>query len=269
MTRACTSSASGRGARARLAVASVVVNAVLVASPVAGQQADARGSHAIVGAVLDSARRPVLGAEVSLEANGRTIAVVRSRANGRFEFADVPRRTMLMRVRRLGYHPYSEAVPVAYDEAPTELSVVLRAAVVDVAPVVVEERLDRTHGRLQEFYQHKRASRLGIFLERDQIERRDVSFVSDLLRSVRGVQVTSHSGVGNRVRFRGCRPMIWLNGLRVPDAEVDEVAHPADVEAIEVYLSMTGMPPNFVDHVGRCGAVAIWTSDGEHRIPDR
>jgi hypothetical protein len=221
--------------------------------------------YTIVGAVTDSAQRPVLGAEISLEANGRIVAIVRSRANGRFELADVPRSATLVRVRRLGYHPYSEALPVGYGAAATELTLILRAAVVDVAPVVVEERVDRSNGRLREFYEHKRASRLGLFLERDEIARRDVSHTSELLRSMRGVQVISHTGVGNRVRVRGCRPMIWLNGLRVLDAELDEVAHPADIEAIEVYLSIAGMPARFVDHIGKCGAIAIWTSDGEYR----
>jgi hypothetical protein len=233
-----------------------------------GQQSSAPvqvARYTIAGAVTDSARRPVFGAEVSLEAGSRIIAIVRSRANGRFEFADVPRIAMSVRVRRLGYHPYNGVVPIEQGAAPMELSLVLRAAVVDITPVIVEERVDHSQGRLREFYEHKRASRLGLFLERKEIERRAVSYISELLRSMRGVQVTAQGGVGNRVRIRGCRPVVWLNGLRVPDAEVDEVAYPADVEAIEVYLSMAGMPARLVDQTGKCGAVAIWTSDGEQR----
>ena len=222
-------------------------------------------SYTIMGLVTDSAQRPVLGAEVSLEADGRLVARARSRANGRFEFADAPRIATLVRVRRLGYHPYSQTLPVGYDAPVRELTLVLQAAVIDVAPVVVEERVDRTTGRLREFYQHKRASRLGLFLEREDISRRDVSHISELLRSMRGVQVTAHQGVGNRVRVRGCRPTIWLNGLRVMDVEVDEVAHPDDVDAIEIYLSFAGMPARFIDQVDKCGAIAVWTSDGEHR----
>jgi hypothetical protein len=49
------------------------------------------------------------------------------------------------------------------------------------------------------------------------------------------------------------------------DAEVDELAHPADVDGIEIYLSIAGMPPRFIDQSDRCGAIAVWTSDGEHR----
>jgi hypothetical protein len=228
--------------------------------------ATSTGTHAIVGLVTDSSQRPVFGAEVSLEADGRVLARVRSRANGRFEFLDAPQVPTLVRVRRLGYHPYSETLGAAYDPAAVrELTLVLRAAVIDVAPVVVEERVDRTAGRLREFYQHKRASRLGLFIEREDIARRDVSHISELLRSMRGVQVVAHQGVGNRVRVRGCRPTVWLNGLRVMDVEVDEVAHPADVDAIEVYLSIAGMPARFVDQFDKCGAIAVWTSDGEHR----
>ncbi len=256
----------GRGlSRASAGVAAAILSFAALAAN--GQQpASATPSaHTIVGLVTDSAQRPVLGAEVSLEADGRIVARVRSRANGRFEFADAPRVATLVRVRRLGYHPYSQALPVGYDAAVRELTLVLTAAVIDVAPIVVEERVDRATGRLREFYDHKRASRLGLFLEREDISRRDVSHISELLRSMRGVQVTGHQGVGNRVRVRGCRPTIWLNGLRVMDAEVDEVAHPADVDAIEIYLSIAGMPARFIDQAQRCGAIAVWTSDGEHR----
>ena len=222
-------------------------------------------SYTIVGLVMDSAQRPVLGAEISLEARGEVLARVRSHANGRFEFTNVPRLATLVRVRRLGYHPYSETLPLGYDAPIRELTLVLTAAVIDVAPVVVEERVDRAAGRLREFYHHKRANRLGVFLEREDIERREVSQISDLLRTMRGVQITASQAGGNRVRLRGCRPSIWLNGLRVMDVEVDEVAHPADVDAIEIYLSIAGMPARFVDQDERCGAIAVWTSDGEHR----
>jgi hypothetical protein len=235
------------------------------------QQSASASSYTIVGRVTDSAQRPVLGAEVSLELRGEVLARVRSSANGRFEFTNAPRRATLISVRRLGYHPYSETLPVGFDVALRELSLVLRAAVIDVAPVVVEERMDRSSGRLREFYQHKRANPLGVFIEREDIERREVGQISELLRSMRGVQVTASQAGGNRVRLRGCRPTIWLNGLRVMDAEVDDVAHPADIDAIEIYLSIAGMPARFVDPTERCGAVAVWTSDGEDRekIPRR
>lgn len=249
--------------RASATVGLAILN--LTGLSAAAQQPASAPSYTIVGLVTDSAQRPVLGAEVSLEASGEVLARVRSRANGRFEFAHAPRLATLVRVRRLGYHPYSETLPVGYDAPVRELTLVLRAAVIDVAPVVVEERVDRTGGRLREFYQHKRANRLGVFLEREDIARRDVSQISDLMRSMRGVQITASQAGGNRVRLRGCRPTIWLNGLRVMDAEVDDVAHPADIDAIEIYLSIAGMPARFVDPAERCGAVAVWTSDGEHR----
>jgi hypothetical protein len=112
---------------------------------------------------------------------------------------------------------------------------------------------------LTEFYEHKRRGRFGYFFERPEIERRAPTHLSELLRRLRGVHLTPAGPLGNRVRLRGCRPMVWLNGLRVPEAEVDEVAHPDEVAGLEVYVSMTGMPPRFVDLVGKCGAVVIWT----------
>jgi hypothetical protein len=265
---AATRPPSARGRTLLLLVAAV--GAFLTADFARAQQSTSpsqQSIYTIAGAVTDSALRPVYGAEVWLETDSRIIAVVRSRRNGRFEFTNVPRIAMSIRVRRLGYHPFSDAVPLERNAALTELTLVLQAAVIDVAPVVVEERVDYSTGRLREFYEHKRTSRFGQFVEREEIKRRDPTHISDLLRSMRGVEVTSQGGVGNQVRVRGCRPMVWLNGLRMPEAEVDEVAHPTDVEAIEVYVSMTGMPARFLDLVGKCGVVAVWTSDGERRSP--
>jgi hypothetical protein len=129
----------------------------------------------------------------------------------------------------------------------------------DIDGVVVRSSVDDSKGRLTEFYEHKRQSRFGYFFERPEIERRGPAHTSELLRTLRGVHLSPVGTVGNRVLLRGCRPMVWLNGLRVPEAEVDEVAHPDEVDALEVYVSMIGMPARLVDLVGKCGAVVIWT----------
>jgi hypothetical protein len=65
--------------------------------------------------------------------------------------------------------------------------------------------------------------------------------------------------VGNLVRFRNCRPTIWLDGIRLQDAELDEVSSMDDVAAIEIYKSLAGLPQQFIDRTNPCGGILLWT----------
>jgi hypothetical protein len=163
-----------------------------------------------------------------------------------------------VRARRLGYRAQSGPVRLRPDTVPL-LVFVLRVVPTDLDGIVVHGQADDYYGRLTEFYAHKRVSRFGYFFERADIERRNPTHISELLRTMRGVHLSPTGTLGNAVRLRGCRPMVWLNGLRVPDAEVDEVAHPDEVAGLEVYISMAGMPARFVDLVEKCGVIAVWT----------
>jgi hypothetical protein len=216
------------------------------------------GSYVVRGVVTDTAGEPIYGADVLVFVAGDTVHVVRSRADGRFEVGGLRAVPVSVRVRRLGYRAPRALTRLRPDTAPS-LTFILDLLPADLDGVVVHGTVDDSKGRLTEFYEHKRRSRFGYFFERRDIERRGPTHISELLRMLRGVHVAPGGTIGNKVRLRGCRPMVWLNGLRVPDAEVDEVAHPDEVEALEVYISMTGMPAPFVDLVGKCGAVVIWT----------
>jgi hypothetical protein len=237
------------------------VLATVASDPVGAQHRSstrAAGNYSLKGIVTDSAGEPIRGAEVLLSVGGDVAQVVRSRADGRFEFGGLTADPVSVRVRRLGYRTPRSPVRLRPDTA-RSLNFVLQVMPADIDGVVVDGSTDDSKGRLDEFYEHKRQSRLGYFFERAEIERRRPVHVSELLRSLGAVHVAPAGTIGNTVRVRGCRPMVWLNGLRMPDAEVDEVAQPSDVDAVEVYVSMTGMPARLVDLVGKCGAVVIWT----------
>jgi hypothetical protein len=46
--------------------------------------------------------------------------------------------------------------------------------------------------------------------------------------------------------------------LRVPGAELDEIARPSDVAAIEVYPTLGAIPPQFADMPSQCGSIVVW-----------
>jgi hypothetical protein len=237
------------------------ISASIAGNPLAAQPSSstrASPTYAVKGIVTDTAGEPVVGAEVSVTVARDVVLIGRSRLDGRFEVDGLQATPVSVRVRRLGYRSLTPLIRLRPDTAPV-LNFVLQVIPSDIEGVVVRSAVDDLNGRLSEFYERRRQSRFGYFLERADIERRSPAHLSEVLRTLRGVEITAGSSLGNTIRLRGCRPMIWLNGLRVADAELDEVAHPDEVAGLEVYISMAGMPARFVDLVDKCGAVVVWT----------
>jgi hypothetical protein len=62
-----------------------------------------------------------------------------------------------------------------------------------------------------------------------------------------------------------CPVQVFLDGNQatrdVPggDVDIDELASPLDVEAIEVFRGLGSIPPEFLTPEARCGVIAIWT----------
>jgi hypothetical protein len=127
----------------------------------------------------------------------------------------------------------------------------------DMADVIVES----SKNHLEEFYQRKSTNSFGKFFERTDIERRNPQYLSEMVATVSGAVVSS-LGAGNGILLRGCQPMVWVDGMRAPGAELDEVARPSDVAGLEVYPSNAGLPPTYQDRNNRmCGAILVWTKN--------
>jgi outer membrane receptor for ferrienterochelin and colicin len=116
-------------------------------------------------------------------------------------------------------------------------------------------------GRLSEFYERKQ-QRHGFarFVEQAEIRRLAPTNLSDLFRSVPGITIRAASSGGNTIRIRGCQPTVWVDGQRIPGAELDELAKPTDIGGIEFYASSAGIPPRYLDPSNRlCGLILVWT----------
>jgi hypothetical protein len=115
---------------------------------------------------------------------------------------------------------------------------------------------------LSDFYRRRRENSFGRYFTQADIVGANKRVLSEVLRQTAGVTLTPSQRFGYVVRVRGCRdaPMIWLDGMRLPGAELDEVAKPDDVAALEVYRSTAGVPAQFLDRSNRgCGTILIWT----------
>lgn len=116
---------------------------------------------------------------------------------------------------------------------------------------------------LREFHERRRSNTLGHFYTRKEILERQPRFLSEILRTVPGLTIsTSRTGPGFVIRARGCRyaPVVWIDRSRVPATELDEIVRIDEVAAMEVYVSPAGVPAQYTDrsNVG-CGTIIIWS----------
>jgi hypothetical protein len=221
--------------------------------------ADPPATYELTGVISDAAREPVPEAEVTaVDASVKTrIAVTDSR--GRFNLGRFPAGPLSLHVRRLGYEERAIKVEVGADGRPTSVEIVLLAVPAELVSVSVTAN---PQGRLREFYQRRQErAAFARFLDSEDIRRRGPVNASDLFRTVPGVSIKNNPAVGgNAIRIRNCQPMVWLDGLRAPGAELDEVIRPEEIAAIEFYPSSAGTPAQYLERGNRlCGLILVWT----------
>ncbi|MDH5590097.1 MAG: TonB-dependent receptor [Gemmatimonadota bacterium] len=253
MVRRCV----GKPAPAILSVAFLGVIALVLPGKAAALQSAPQG--ALHGRVVDAESRDgVDGAEVSVL--GTSLAAVTDR-RGRFAFPAVPAGSWVVSVARLGYGIRTDTVRVPDGVSVSATLTIstepipLEGLVVDMRSLLLEKR---------GFYDRKRQGFSGLFMDRTTIEDRNPLFVSDLFRSVPGVEIVNDSrlimnqSVNLSGGGRGCEPAVWLDGIRSTLRNYDFLK-PDHIEGIEVY---TGNAPGKYNDL--CGTVVIWT-----RVPVR
>lgn len=216
--------------------------------------------------------RPLAGAEVllpSLQMSARTTA------GGNFAFGRLDEGRHAVVVRSVGFRPVLTHVqlPVPPDSL---LRFVLEPLAPELAPVVITGRAST--GRMSEFEERKATNVGGSFLSRDDLEKREHSRLSDVLRSLRGVRVQRLrngsevvlSSRSTRMDRRGsakeCYYQIYLDGIRVYAPGIEEEAPPdinafapVGLEGIEVYSGSAVTPPKFSGVNAACGTIVLWT----------
>lgn len=222
---------------------------------VAQPQSTAR--HAVDGIVVDKGSAPVPSAELELKRQGDQSRVARSGDDGRFSFPDVLTGPVALTVRRMGYTAKTIHIDVPQAGVVPSVEVELEEIPSDIASVIVES--SKQH--LEEFYGHKAHNNFATFFEKKDIEKRNPLYLSEMVRAVSGANVSS-MGAGNRILLRGCQPMVWVDGMRAPGAELDDVARPGDIAGMEVYPSNAGLGAEYQDRNNRlCGAILVWTKN--------
>jgi len=223
-----------------------------------GPAASQSHAYTLSGIVRDEAQAPISNAEMRLTREGELPRLTRTDADGHFGFEKVQPGDVHVSVRRLGYKATTKDVAVSGEANAIPVDFALVMAASELQPVFVDGEDDKLH----EFYERQRNNNFGKYFDGTEIRRRDPRLMSDLLRTIPGVTVSSANRIQNRILIRGCSPTIWQNGMKQYGAELDDVALPSDVAGIEVYLSWAGLPPQYQDRANPgCGAILVWTRD--------
>ncbi len=225
--------------------------------------AAAPGKSGISGRVVDTAGKAVFGATIQAISTQQSTA---SDSSGRFRIQGLTPGLVFIRVRKIGY--LSEYFPLQTESGRVAtLTVKLRPASGAPSLARVEVRADaRQEARLAGFYERMRKAN-GIFVEREELIRRNVSQITEVLRGRNGVNIIRDSNgqpivFGRNLTGAGyCAMGVILDGVFVNTTglPIDQLVNTQDVRAIEVYKSGPSVPSEFQRRETDCGAVVIWT----------
>ena len=205
---------------------------------------------------LDGAAIP--DAEITIV--GRTDSLrFRTDTAGRFVATGLPGASVTVRVRRLGYQPKSVDVTIRSSSEPQAILIALDPNPAELGTVKVREIAEEPDARLRDFYARKASNSFGRYIEAADIDKRRPQFISEMMRSVPGVTLSASGRVGNTLRIRGCAPLVWIDGVRIPNTQIDENVSPSDVAALEIYSSFAGIPAQFFDRTATCGTILVWS----------
>jgi len=224
------------------------------------------GDGRLTGAVTSAeSNQPIPTAQV------RIVDGPASRVNERGEWTigNAPSGTRVLEVRAVGYYPERRAVDVIDGTAPLRVALNTFKAVLDTVRIIarIEPSLHMSG------FDERRRSSMGRFYTSADFQKRGMIETSDLFKNVPGVWVENTEDgkvVLMRSAFVGqltidpdarCRPSVYLDGMQLFQASIDEIDFYAPlkrVRAVEVYTE-SAVPPQFARGLTGCGAVVIWS----------
>lgn len=225
----------------------------------------------LYGQVLDNdGGQPIVNADVQVDGEaGGTI----TNGDGRFAIRAVPPGRVRLRFQHLSYAPRQTTVEVQPGMA-YEVRVRLDPDPLELAGIEVTTRSRFVARRLEPVYQRMGMGTAANFLTKRDFQTRGIPPIGQMLRGLPAVRVrnsghwwTVHMGRAGRFGDKGCKPTVYLDGMRValPDdnAALSEFLSMStfDVEVIEVYKGPASLPPEFNDPGTMC-AIGIWTRRG-------
>lgn len=250
---------------------------VVILSVAFGATAQETGTAVLVGSVVDSARKPVLSAEIALPALSLHTTTVGD--SGRFMLPAIPAGRHEIIIRHVGYSPEVRHIEFAtYDTI--EAEIVLRG-IQRLESVAVQ-----ASNVVPSFEEHRNLG-LGSFITREDLAKMEGRKLSEIIAQIRGIRLfhglnartyvysnrrpvsSMHSrlmGDGSEGAPRdACYAQVYLDESVVYRSSEDEPLFdinafpPSSIEAIEYYAGPATTPPKYSRLNSQCGVLVIHT----------
>lgn len=221
--------------------------------------AQTAAAYKVSGVIMTQGGDALPDAEVRYTSTDGITRLSHTDSTGRFAFANLAVSTGTLRVRHFGFEPKAIDVHVTSDDHAETVNVELEtmARRLDAIETTADSVL-MEDPRLRAFEERAESNGFGHYVRPNRLAELRPSNTSDALRGLPGVQLRPSRRFGNDVRIRGCMPLVWVDGVRTPGAELDEVTQVNEVAAIEVYNSLAGVPAQFADRTATCGTILVW-----------
>ena len=224
-------------------------------------------AQVVRGRILEAGEnRPISMAAVSLLTKEAVeVTSTQTGEDGRFQLSSNTSSGFYLYVEALGFLPKLDGSLNLTEGDTVEIDVFLVPSPLPMEPLVVEAEARSRRLEMSGFFERKQAG-LGGFIEREEIERRDPRFLSDLFRTRPGFRVVGGPGNAELVSRRtssflygNCKPIIYLDGLPMGTGAIDNIIPPSLVEAIEIYSGISQLPAQYSGAESGCGVVLLWT----------
>jgi carboxypeptidase family protein/TonB-dependent receptor-like protein len=224
-----------------------------------GRQAAVATRYTIEGTIADQDGNVIGPGDVELIEGDSIARHVRADEGGRFTLSGLPSSHVVFRVRHVGFEPATVSIDITAPSHLTTVLVKLQPAVNKLDPMhIAGSPPEQLSPFLQAFHEREANNRFGHFVDEQALDKLRPEHASDALRGIPGVSVTPGYRLGNDVRVRGCAPLVWVNGLRAINAQIDDIVAGSDVAALEVYNSFAGVPAQYLDRTATCGTILVW-----------
>jgi hypothetical protein len=221
------------------------------------------GNAAVSGTVILEGAPSNAGSRVELVG---TNIVAMTNEKGQFTMRNLPSGSHVLMARHLGFG--AETVPVDLtSREPSRVTIKLPKFVATIEPVVVTAKRAASLDKVG--FTMRQKSGVGFFLGPDQIERMHPNYLTDLLRTVPGLQV-SYGPQGEEVSStRGVTSLTGGSCVQyyVDDSpwqslmpgDVNQFVNGNEVVGVEVYNG-PGTPPQYTKvGQGDCTTIVVWT----------
>lgn len=223
----------------------------------------------IMGVLTDrNTGDPLAGARVQLDGG---VEGTLTDGRGRFMMDELSPGWRMLGFSQFGYASRTDSIQVVPGRV-TNVQASLSVDPVQLTPLEVV--VERREVALQEtgFYDRQDEG-FGEFIDREDIEQRGPSEMTDMFQGIAGVYVEA-DGFDQRVVLRSgrigdmdgntCYPRVYLDDVLIhtggeEPVGIDHLLTPGVVAGIEIYPSTAGMPARYSSTGASCGVLVIWT----------